>query len=609
MKKYDLLRSGERIIRVLEVQVDRVLVIDCIKRTMPVWVRKDTLESYSECTSSELLEVTRVVVVGVDDLDGDQRKTMYEKYTMIAPILAFVADDRMRSRLICSVAEEHGVSNQTVRNYLCLYLAYMDVAALAPKRREDERVLTQDEKNMRWALNKFFYTTKKQSLMTAYTMMLKEKYCDALGVLAEEYPSYYQFRYFYRKTRNLQNFYISRDGLKNYQRNNRPLTGEGVQEFAPAVGMGMLDATVCDIYLVNDTGSLVGRPILTACVDAYSGLCCGYSLSWEGGVYSLRGLMLNIISDKVDWCQKFGVSIQKEDWDCDKLPAMFVTDMGSEYTSGNFEQIAELGVKVVNLPSYRPELKGLVEKFFDLIQESYKKHLKGKGVIEPDYQERGAHDYRKDACLTMADFEKIILHCIIYYNSRRIVESFPYTENMIAAQVKPYASQIWNWGKSQIGANLIEIGKRELMLTLLPRTTGKFSRSGLKVNKLRYHCEGYTEQYLSGGDVTVAYNPENVTSVWVLEDGTYTEFTVIESRFEGKDLTAVQELQTSQRDIAKGAARDNLQAQINLAQHIEAIVGSGTGRGDVHMKNIRSTRRQEQTKNHRDYMKEGMSHE
>jgi len=109
--------------------------------------------------------------------------------------------------------------------------------------------------------------------------------------------------------------------------------------------------------------------------------------------------------------------------------------------------------------------------------------------------------------------------------------------------------------------------------------------------------------------VTVAYNPEDVTSVWVLEDGEYIEFTVIESRFEGKDLTAVQELQTNQRDIAKGVVRDNLQAQINLAQHIEAIAGSGAGRGDVHMKNIRSTRRREQTKHHRDYMKEGMSHE
>ena len=146
-------------------------------------------------------------------------------------------------------------------------------------------------------------------------------------------------------------------------------------------------------------------------------------------------------------------------------------------------------------------------------------------------------------------------------------------------------------------------------MTLLPRTTGKFSRSGLKVNKLRYYCEGYTEQYLSGGDVVVAYNPEDVTSVWLLEDGTYTEFTVIESRFEGKDLTAVQELQDSQRTITKGAARDNLQAQINLAQHIETIAGNGAGRGDVHMKNIRNTRRREQTKNHRDYMKEGTSRE
>ena len=114
---------------------------------------------------------------------------MYERYTMIAPALSFVADARMRSRLICSVAEEYGVSKATIRSYLCLYLAYMNVTVLAPKRREDDRALTQDEKNIRWALNKFFYTTKKQSLMTAYTMMLKEKYCDALGGLAEEYPS------------------------------------------------------------------------------------------------------------------------------------------------------------------------------------------------------------------------------------------------------------------------------------------------------------------------------------------------------------------------------------------------------------------------------------
>lgn len=146
------------------------------------------------------------------------------------------------------------------------------------------------------------------------------------------------------------------------------------------------------------------------------------------------------------------------------------------------------------------------------------------------------------------------------------------------------------------------------MLTLLPRTTGKFDRRGLKVNKLRYHCEGYTEQYLSGGTVTVAYNPEDVTSVWVVENGVYTEFALIEFRFRGKDLIEVQEIQDGQKSIAKNEMRNNLQAQIDLAQHIEAIAGSVSSNADVHMKNIRNTRKREQMKSHRDYMKEGRSH-
>ena len=85
--------------------------------------------------------------------------------------------------------------------------------------------------------------------------------------------------------------------------------------------------------------------------------------------------MLNVIADKTAWCKQFGISINAEDWSCDKLPAMLVTDMGSEYKSENFEQIAELGVKVINLPSYRPELKGMVEKFFDVVQSTYKKRF------------------------------------------------------------------------------------------------------------------------------------------------------------------------------------------------------------------------------------------
>ena len=457
MKKNSLWKSGEQIYRILEVKEDTVFVIDCVKRTMPKWIGKDKFSDCIECIEKELILDTGVEIPDEETMDAEDRRFIREHFTMIAPILPFVSDIKQRTYIINQIAIKKNVSKQTIRNYLCLYLVYQNEAVFCPKQKE-EKELTEDEKNMRWGLNKFYYNHNKNSLSTAYTMMLQAKYCDESGKVLSEHPSINQFRYFEKKYRKRQNYYISRNGLKDYQKNHRPLLGDGIQEFASHVGVGMLDATVCDIYLVNDAGELIGRPILTACIDAFSGLCCGYSLTWEGGTYSLRGLMLNVIEDKKEHCKKFGISIEKEDWDCDKIPATLVTDMGSEYVSSTFEQIAELGVTIINLPAYRPELKGSVEKFFDLIQGYFKPILKGKGVIEPDFQQRGSHDYRKDACLTLYQFEQILLRCILFYNSKRIIENYPYTESMIEEQVLPTSCSIWDYGLRQASADLLDIG-------------------------------------------------------------------------------------------------------------------------------------------------------
>lgn len=609
MKKNSLLENGESIIRILDFTEDKVFVIDCIKRYMPKWVNKADIVKYTECAEQSLWETTNKSMVDIELMDADIRRFVHKHFTFIAGVLPYVGDTKRRSEAIEQAAKEMGISKQSIRYYLCLYLAYQDISALIPKSKSEDKDLTADEKNMRWGLNKFFYTKNKNSLKTAYTMLLKEKYCDESGQLLPEYPSFYQFRYFYRKHKDMQTYYISRDGLKNYQRNNRPLLGNGVQEFAPNVGVGMLDATVLDIYLVDEAGNLIGRPILTICIDAYSGLCCGYSLSWEGGTYSLRGLMLNVIADKVKHCGRFGILIDKADWNCDKIPATLVTDMGSEYKSVNFEQLAEIGVTIINLPAYRPELKGCVEKAFDLIQVYYKPYLKGKGVIEPDYQERGARDYRKDACITLNQFEKILLHCIIHYNTKRVIENYPYTEDMLKAEIKPFSSNIWNYGLQQSGANLISVTSEELIYTMLPRTQARFSRFGLKVNGLRYKHENFTEKYLSGDIAVVAYNPDDVSCVWLVDDGAYIRFTLIESRFEGIDLTKAQELKGKQKTLVKGVVEDSLQAQIELANHIEALVGSAAIHNDIDVKGIRKNREREKQRNHKDYAKEEVKHD
>lgn len=67
-------------------------------------------------------------------------------------------------------------------------------------------------------------------------------------------------------------------------------------------------------------------------------------------------------------------------------------------------------------------------------------------------------------------------------------------------------------------------------------------------------------------------------------------------------MTAVEGLQTAQRVIAKGVEQHNLQAQIDLARHIEVIAAGVRSNTDVSIKDIRTTRKCEQNRHHLNYM-------
>ena len=286
---------------------------------------------------------------------------------------------------------------------------------------------------------------------------------------------------------------------------------------------------------------------------------------------SLRVLLQNVIAEKVTYCKKHGILISQDEWECHQLPGEMMTDRGMEYCSENFEQLSEIGVTIINLPSYRPELKGVVEKFFDIVQNYFKPFLRGKGVIEPDYQQRGAHDYRLDACLTMDDFKKIIIRCIVHYNCRRKIVSVNYTEEMLNQRVEPFPNQVWNYGKEQVGATLISVDETCLTMTLLPRTNGRFTRKGLQVNGLRYKQENFTERFLKGGDCVVAFNPDNVSCVWLYENCDYVKFDLIESRFRNKSLLEVERFQTRIKALKSIDESQTIQAEIDLQKHISVI--------------------------------------
>ena len=220
MKANDILRKGETYLRVLTIQDDSCLCINCNTECMPAWMPASLLETYTP-DNAPMIDM---------NMTAKQKQVARERFTLIAPVLAFLTDDKERNRVMDRISQEHSISKQTLRRYLCRYLVYQDIAALAPAVRVPRPELSQDQKNMRWALNKFYYTPKKSKLTDVYVKLLKEKYCDAEGKLSEEYPSLRQFRYFEQKYRKQENYLISRNGLKNYQRNDRPLLGEGVSK-------------------------------------------------------------------------------------------------------------------------------------------------------------------------------------------------------------------------------------------------------------------------------------------------------------------------------------------------------------------------------------------
>lgn len=609
MRVKQLIRQEGSIYRVLAVEEENILVIDCVNRTMPVWKTQEELSGYEVCTENAMLEATGMSLPDLGEVNPKLRAEALRRYTIIAGVISVISDDRKRYLAVREAADSNRISRQTVRKYLCLYLVHQDVAALLPEERGHYRKpLTPDQKNFRWAINKFYYTSHKNSLTDAYTFMLKARYCDGNGKLLEKHPSFNQFRYFYSKYKKKQNALISREGMKKYQRDYRPLLGDRIRGFASHVGIGEIDATICDIHLVDDYGNYLGRPILTILSDSYSnGYVYGYSLTLEGGTYSLRNLLLNCLTDKVELCRQFGIFIGKDDWDVTGvLPGTIVSDMGGEYKSDTFAQITELGITLINLPPLRPELKSIVERSFQLIQKSMKPGLFEHGYVDKDYGKRLAKDSRKNAVLTMREYEKCIVYSILYHNNQRILEDYPYTEEMLTAKVAPHPKDIFAWGRKQDGVNLIPVRERDLVMTLLPRVHTRFSRKGLMVFGLRYDstADSFTEDFLNSTDAVVAYNPDNVNSVFLIRDGNYIEFYLIESRFAGRSFEDIEDFESMRKELVKKAMHDNLQGKIDLSTNLETIVTGKTKNTDVNIKDVRKTRSRERRDLHKDFVME-----
>ena len=572
------IENGEHI-RILLCSEEQCYAVSCQHFRMPFLLSAHELKGMKSISDEEY-----TIFTIDDDISAAQRCERDRRFALIKPLLdnACIYDKPHRNEIVNQIVGEHGVSRRTVLQYLWKYWVYKSKNILLPTGRTSAkaRELTADEKAIRWALNKYYYTPQKQSLQTAYKMMLRAKFCDAHGTLKAEYPTFWQFRYFFRQHRDPISETISRQGLKAYQRNHRPFTGS-ICDYAHTIGVYMTDATVADIYIVSRLSRRpIGRPVIYTMVDAYSRLITGVYVGLEGGQYALRLLLQNTFADKVSFCRQHNIEIDPQDWPSHHLPTKIMTDRGSEFLGGPLENLCEsYGIEIENLPAYRPDLKGIVEKLFDLIQCAYKPLLKGKGVVESDIQERGAPDYRRQGALDLEQFSAVVLRCVLYYNSQYIQSGFFRTPCMASAGIMPTAAAIWSFCAAQDDCPVSVASDPKLLYALLPRADGKITQRGLELFNLRFSNYTFKKRFVAAGlngreIVKVAYSPDCLDTVYLYENGDYIPFSLTQKMYLGKSLAEIADMQQNEKSESANWKRQELQAQIDLMNDIMQIADS-----------------------------------
>ena len=223
-------------------------------------------------------------------------------------------DKQVRNEKIKEIAERE---ETTVKRIQKLYFRHLAGRSLVEERKLPEKQETQEQKDFRWSFYTFYYSAKKMSLRSAYDMMLLSRYTNADGRLMENHPSWHCFRhYFYEGGYNVKSrSTIARNGLTDYQRNKRPLFGSAMS-WRDKIGAFQMDATQADIYLVSsvDKSAVIGRPNIYMAVDTTIQLIAGIYVGLDAGEQAVIKCLANAATDKVEFCQKYGIDIKPNEW-------------------------------------------------------------------------------------------------------------------------------------------------------------------------------------------------------------------------------------------------------------------------------------------------------
>ncbi len=346
-------------------------------------------------------------------------------------------------------------------------------------------------------------------------------------VKPENYPTIRQFRYFYSKEYSATKRLEYQEKTNNYQKDTRPLHSTATTQ---ALGPGSryeIDATIADIYLVDhdDRSKIIGRPTLYFVIDVFSRMITGFYIGFENPSYVIAmQAFVNACTDKAAFCTSLGIDIDSDDWPCIGLPDVLLADRGELMSHQTEALVSSFNVRVESAPPRRGDAKGIIERNFRTIQSEFIPYAPGV-VAGNKIKKHGETDYRKEATLSLFEFQQIILRTILFRNKCHVMDKYDRDADF-PNDLPSIPLQIWNWGLQHRTGRLRTANSEQIRVALLPRKKVSISSLGVNMWGMYYSSteilrEGWLQrssQIIRPQDLEAAYDPISVNHIYLFPE-------------------------------------------------------------------------------------------
>jgi putative transposase len=175
-----------------------------------------------------------------------------------------------------------------------------------------------------------------------------------------------------------------------------------------------IDHTPLDCDVIDDEQFIkVGRPYLTAAVDACTRYPLGIVLSFEPpSVHTAMACLRHAVRPKLELATELPEIVG--DWVGFGVPDTIVVDNAWEFTRSSFpEACADAGISITWAAIADPQYKGVAERFFTTLNSMVVHRLPGSLPFTPQRRKELGLDASDRAVLTLSQVRALIYQCIV----------------------------------------------------------------------------------------------------------------------------------------------------------------------------------------------------